>query len=59
MVYRWDPGRWRSPDAHAGSINCARTAVSMLGLSAGEQGDLTPLVQTVRRWWFEAIGNSS
>jgi Family of unknown function (DUF6247) len=21
---------------------------------AREQGDLTPLVQTVRRWWFEA-----
>jgi len=21
---------------------------------AGEDGDLTPLVQTVRRWWFEA-----
>ena len=23
-------------------------------VQAREQGDLTPLVQTVRRWWFEA-----
>ena len=48
-----DPGRagrqrrWRHPPAVREDLDAAFE-------QAREQGDVTPLVQTVKRWWFEA-----
>jgi Family of unknown function (DUF6247) len=50
---RGDPGRaGRQPDADV--LQRYDEDLDAAFEQAREQGDLTPLVQTVRRWWFEA-----
>jgi hypothetical protein len=54
----WNPGwvshRVGDPRNAAARTRPQRGRVTTLHQQAHEQGDLTPLVQTVKRWWFEA-----